>query len=240
MEVKASVEELEEVVERFRKETEGQMVAMKKDIEVLKNDKTQNPSYAEVLGNFTKETECLKEKIEKIEHGGTVSSQVLSLPKPALEPTIAEIQERERRAHNVLIFGLKETDKLPREERLKSELAEVKKFLQGVNNGVDLSEIKHFRIGRYDPGKIRPVKVVFRSRVQAYEVLKFKNKNEDSSVYIKYDQTSSQREYLRLVLRELEDRKSKGEGDLRIRYVNNLPKIIKNKGPKSNAVEPKN
>ena len=47
--------------------------------------------------------------------------------------------------------------------------------------------------------------------------------------YVKLDQTPAQREYLGKVLKELADRKSKGETDIKIKYINNIPKIIKYK-----------
>lgn len=80
---------------------------------------------------------------------------------------------------------------------------------------------------------MRPLKVLFQSREEAQQILKNKNKLAHTDKYLKYDQTKSQREYLKSVLEELEARKASGETGLKIKYVNSIPRIIKMREPKN-------
>ena len=46
-------------------------------------------------------------------------------------------------------------------------------------------------------------------------------------MYIKYDQTSMQRSYLKNLLQDLQKGTDNGETDLKIKYFNGTPKIVK-------------
>lgn len=188
-------------------------------------------SYADILKKNTAQSEEIKgnmknleERVESVTKPGTHPSVEGALP---LEPAVQELQERERRAANILLFGVKESSAATREARIEQESKTVEGILQKIDADV-AKEVKVTRLGRYDEQKVRPIKVTFPTKSDALSVLKKKSKlGDEGSVYIKSDQTVCQRKYLKTVIAELENRTKQGEQDLKIRYISNVPRIVK-------------
>lgn len=186
-------------------------------------------SYADVLKRQN-ETETLKSNLSKLEVAVNNIKSQEDLPgrRANIEPTIEELKERDKRACNVLFFGVAESDMLDKNERIRCESENIKNLIASIDINVQTDQIKVLRLGRYQPEKIRPVKVIFESKETALRVLKRRtNLDRSRAVYIKSDQTPMQRKYLKDLIRELESRTEKGETDLRIKYLNSMPKIIK-------------
>ena len=113
-------------------------------------------------------------------------------------------------------------------ERISQEKECIENVLKEVDKDVKVNDLKLMRLGKYDPQKVRPIKVIFPTKEEALKILKQKNKlSKDNEVYIKSDQTTEQRKYLKSVIQELEDRKVKGEINLKIKYILGTPKIVK-------------
>lgn len=188
-------------------------------------------SYADILKKNTAQSEEIKggmkdleKKVESVTKPGTHPSAECTLP---LEPAVQELQERERRAANILLFGVKESSATTREARIEQESKAVEGILRKVDADV-AKEVKVTRLGRYDEQKIRPIKVTFPTKSDALSVLRKKSKlSDEGSVYIKSDQTVCQRNYLKTVVAELENRTKQGEQNLKIRYIGGVPKIVK-------------
>nr|CAI5845548.1 unnamed protein product [Callosobruchus analis] len=141
------------------------------------------------------------------------------------EMLIEELQERQARSKNILMFGIAESSEKDRVARAQEEKTVVENTLRQCSNTAD--DIKLFRLGKYEPGKVRPIKVMFTSAQTVTEILKNKSKiSNDSSIYIKPDLTKQQREHHKQVIAELERRKQAGEQNLSIRYSNRVPKIV--------------
>lgn len=193
---------------------------IKSVVDVLKPEPSPSPSYAEVARKteeLTNQIKSLKEKLEIQE----------SLPKQVLfEPTISEMQERERRSVNVLVFGVNESDLTNKEECQRHDKEKAKDIILKVKNDVQMDSVKCTRLGAPSEGKIRPLKLTFSTKEEALQIVRLKSKLNVTGVYIKYDQTPSQREYLKKIIQELEQRKQNGEENVRIKYVNGIPTII--------------
>lgn len=175
---------------------------------------------AELKGNIVK----LEDKVEsiKIQKPSTLSHN------ETVGPAFEEMMEREKRSTNILLFGLKESDKPNKEERIKSENIIVKDVLKQINVEVSDSEFKIHRLGKHDPEKVRPIKVIFSTKTLAIEALRKKHKLDNTSgMYIKSDQTHLQRKFLASLVAELKRRNEEGETDIKIKYINSIPKIIK-------------
>lgn len=173
------------------------------------------------------DTQQLMGEIQKLKEATTTRVGVNGSDLP-VEPAVQEMMEREARASNLLVFGVRESDGENREQRTKNEKETVRKIIGTVCRGFETMNLKIFRIGKYAEGKPRPVKIVFPSKEEALQVFKLRrNLPDKEGVYIKRDQTQNQRLYLKQVLAELEDRKKKGQQDLTIRYINSVPKIMR-------------
>jgi hypothetical protein len=89
---------------------------------------------------------------------------------------IAELEERMKRKHNLMLFHLPESKTKDREARLKEEKEQINKLLTEVK--VDHKLLEYRRIGRFieankpEEQKHRPVRLTFSSETTRDEVLK--------------------------------------------------------------------
>lgn len=152
-----------------------------------------------------------------------------------VEEIIQEIEERSRRKCNIVVFGLEESDQNATAElRNNNDRTVVQNMLQIINPNENYTVIKQIRLGKYLQGGKRPVKIVLNNDLEVQRVIKnakrLKNDNFFKQVTISYDRTPKQIAYYRELRQELIRRKEEDpvEGaSLRIKYVNGLPKIIK-------------
>lgn len=217
------------VVMKELPKVKSEFVNMKQEIEELKDqvkanvptpETTRSPSYAEIVSqteNLKSQITILNQKMEKQE----------AAPRQTdFEPTISEMQERERRSVNILVFGLDESSLTNREEALEQDRGKVANIILKIKNDLQIDTLKCTRIGVPTENKKRPIKLTFPTKQEALQVVRLKSKLNETGVYIKYDQTPNQRDYLRRVIQELEKRKQSGEENLRIKYINSIPTII--------------
>lgn len=220
---------------------EKRVEELEQEIQELKGAvKSSKQSYADILKSSKDQSNLFENNIKKLEEKVEVIASVENIPVANslsyLEPTIHELREREQRETNILIFGVKEPAKANREERIACEKTVVTNILKKVDETVT-EEITITRLGKYEEQKVRPIKVSFPNKSDALNILRQKKKLDNyDNIYIKADLTVSQRKYLHLILSELETRTKAGETDLRVRYVNSVPKIVKVKS----AVDKKN
>nr|CAH7767401.1 unnamed protein product [Callosobruchus chinensis] len=147
------------------------------------------------------------------------------------EDVVAEVTERQKRRNNIIIFNVDEPDQnKPVADQIQQDKATVKELLQYVVPDMALSDVKPFRLGRHATAKKRPIKVVLQKSDVVRNILKnsssLKNSRNHRSIVISQDRTMKQIEYYKALKQELVDRKSAGETNLRIKYINDLPKIV--------------
>lgn len=143
------------------------------------------------------------------------------------ENLITEMLDRQNRMSNVVIFNVKESQKNSRTERNEDNIDTVKDILKDIN--VSKDNLKAYRLGKYDPNKNRPIKVIFNSAEDAKYVLKNKINIKVPSIRIYGDQTRAQREYYLFVKQKLQDIIDNGDDTKTIRYINNKPTIVNKK-----------
>nr|CAH7723930.1 unnamed protein product [Callosobruchus chinensis] len=118
----------------------------------------------------------------------------------------------------------------PAAEQIQQDKATVKELLQYVVPDMALSDVKSFRLGRHTTAKKRPIKVVLQNSDIVRNILKnsssLKNSRNHRSIVISQDRTMKQIEYYEALKQELVDRKSAGETNLGIKYINDLPKMV--------------
>lgn len=144
------------------------------------------------------------------------------------EEVLAEIVERQKRSRNVIVFNLAESTKSNMLERKADDLARVKLMLRILEREPVVSNV--LRIGKFDVAKSRPVKIVFQTESEVHDVIKNAGKLRNSSdferISISFDRTPKQLLRYKALRSELQDRLSKGERGLKIRYVSGTPKIV--------------
>ena len=215
--LKGEVDALKGYMDKRRAENEaflGEVSELRKEVKIL-DQKIPGASYADALKN-------LEKKVDTIKKGPEVK-----VGESEVELTLFEMKERERRAGNILFFGVEESKKTNPEEKVKDEKDMVSTLFTQMNLSLPPTA-KIFRLGRETPDKKRPIKVVLASSHEAWKALKNKKILEQNAhgVYIKADQTETQRKYLKQVIAELENQKKAGRQNIIIKYINGIPKII--------------
>lgn len=147
------------------------------------------------------------------------------------EEYFVEAEERIRRSNNIIIFNLDECDKTNIEEKKQEDLRKVNNIFNQINMS-NKKPMAMFRIGKKSSSP-RPLKVIFPKKHDAIDILKNSNRITDKNIQIKADLTKNQREHLKTLRDELNQRKLKGEMNITIRYVNGSPIISSTKSAKN-------
>lgn len=151
------------------------------------------------------------------------------------EATIAEFHDRARRSKNIMLFNLVESKDKNLNNKKEHDRILVNKLIQAYLPGTNLDLIKILRVGKGKSNGMKPVKVVFANDSDSTKFIT--NFSTDSAtrldvcfsgVKVSRDRTPRELDYLKTLRSELEHRTSRGEKDLRIKYLNNVPHIIKN------------
>lgn len=140
------------------------------------------------------------------------------------ETVINEINDRQKKMHNILIHNLPESD-----NNKDSDLLEVKKIIREVA-GEDFPINRLVRVGKENKNGARSLKVIFSSPDDALYILKNKKKlkNRKPKIYIDADLTPRQMEKIKKLQDELRIRRNDGEQNIFIKYVKGVPQIAKN------------
>lgn len=231
--VKEIKQELDERLALLEKENLSHITKLKEETTKIKqklDDTAPSPTYAEIVEKIDKKSKQIQEELQKKLPLSVENQKARSVE--STENVISEMAERENRKRNILVFGVKESTGTTQQDRIKTELETVKRMIRQVDNEVPLTDLRVFRLGAYNENRIRPIKVLFPTKDEALKVLRNKNKVPEGALwYIKYDQTSMERAHLKQVLATLEERKIKGETNLKVKYMNGVPKIVKGLEP---------
>lgn len=141
-----------------------------------------------------------------------------------------EIQNRFLREKNIVMVGLDEQNDT--ENITNIDVEAVHKILTGIYQDCP-KPLKTIRLGKYNPAKSRPLKIIFETSNVARYLLKNRSKL-TGSVKIYWDQTLAQRNYMQKLQIELKHREQNGESNLLIKYIKGVPTIV-TIGPKTNS-----
>ncbi|CAG9769824.1 unnamed protein product [Ceutorhynchus assimilis] len=86
----------------------------------------------------------LKQKVENIKPEEVISSKCNILP------TIEELSEREKRASNILIFGLEESQ-TSSEDEAGTDVEKANSVINSIDRSVPTASTKVFRLGKAEP-----------------------------------------------------------------------------------------
>jgi hypothetical protein len=156
----------------------------------------------------------------------------------SLMEAISELEERKEKSKNIILFNIPESTASTQSQKLKDDVELVTTALQRFE-AVRADKVAVSRLGKEMVDKTRPVKVVFSDREEARVVLR-NNRLLGDGVRARADMTLKQREQLRTLWKEIEDRREKGEEDLTVRFFESVPRIVKTQKnfPKRGAHRP--
>ena len=133
--------------------------------------------------------------------------------------TETEENAKKRKANNICIFNVPESNNENHENRFQEDVKKVKEIL---NEHVKLKKedvISLYRIGyAKNSSKPRPIVLKLSNLELKLTILKLRNlKWQDNNIYINPDRTKKEQEEHRKLLSELHARKAKGEENIMIR-----------------------
>lgn len=145
---------------------------------------------------------------------------------------INEINERNVRSKNLIFYNVNECESNRSDERTANDVEQVTSTIKSIfdSSSVPPLPLKVIRLGRYQSGKLRPIKAVFASASDAFDIMKNKKKialqNPPSPVSISTDRTQYQRESMKKLREELALRTKNGHSNLTIKFIKGTPKIV--------------
>lgn len=141
------------------------------------------------------------------------------------ETLINELRDRNQREKHVIIAGIPEQIAINAEEGTFKDEDKIIQLISTINPNLP-KPLKVFRIGKFNPGKNRRIKVCYETNTTAKFLLRNKSKFPEA-IKIYSDLTPAQQKYLNCVKDELARRQTSGESDITIKYIRGIPTIIK-------------
>lgn len=200
---------------------------IKNSTTILKSD--QNSMKSDIL-DIVNKNNASENKIKRLE--SDLQEFKISMANSSSSTTATyehifkEINERETRSKNVIITGIKEPYEINKDKRISTDSSQVVKILRSIDENCPTPE-KIFRLGKFQTNKHRAIKVCFATNKTPKLILRNKHKIDSNTISIYSDQTPQQQVYLTQLKEELKRRTDAGENNLRIKFVKNIPKIIK-------------
>lgn len=205
---------------------------------------TQVPKILKAIGE-------LKEEIEKLKTCKSTQNDSLSKSNQIrvqmqgdttimnFEELLTEINERNKRTKNLIIFGVNEQNTNGESTTQKeSDRNTITEILQEVQPDQQFEITNNMRLGRYQINKVRPIKVCLKNEEQVHKIIKsaklLKNKPNFGHIAISFDRTKRQIEQYKTIKDELIRRHNLGDTNCRIKYINGNPKIISTVNQNSN------
>lgn len=186
---------------------------------------------------FGNDLDDLKSLIMKLqEEIQSMKSEYASTPKPEVsnfEDIIAEINERNKRKRNLIIYGIEEHSNGTDEDRTKLDKDKTTDLLQFLTPTMleDANyDIKPIRLGISRNNRPRPIKVILKNDQMVNNVIqnakKLKNNHNFGRVSVAFDRTPREYAHYMKLKSELQERQNAGEQNLKIKYINSIAKIV--------------
>lgn len=203
-------------------------LATKEEIGVMNNKidniRTEFTNLSAKIKTFEPRLEKLENVVAKLklEPSGSTVSQ--------LEGFIEEVNDRQRRTRNVIVYGLMESKSAPADAK-NHDSRMVNLILKKANLEGSFANTRFFRLGKKGSNEPRPIKLCMPSQGDATTLFQCLSNIEDLGVELKgitlgRDRTLRERQHLSELRDTLKTRNEAGEKNLTIKYVNGVPKIV--------------
>lgn len=127
-----------------------------------------------------------------------------------------------------MIFGIVECSDTRPTERKTRDLLHIKQLFEFLGAAPEFSTL--FRVGRYTPGKNRPLKAILHSEKDVQDIVKNAKRLKDADMYkgvsLSFDRTPRQHNLYKACRRELQERTARDEEGLRIKFISGTPKVV--------------
>ena len=131
-------------------------------------------------------------------------------PENDAAEALQEINERNYKNKNPIIFGIQEMNSDEPEERKAHDLSSVQSIFESTCSEVQTNRIKVYRLGKREEGKVRPVKVIMRSEEEVKQIIlkgkDIRKKARYAKLVFTSDKTKKQLNEYKLVREEMKRR----------------------------------
>lgn len=179
------------------------------------------------LSSFEERIACTEKRLEALE-----TAKVSQELKP--DDIISEINDRSRRACNIMVYNLFESANRDSKVRKSHDEKLTSTMFEAICPGLISYKFSTARLGKATPNKTRPLKVMLKSQSDALELLRNFSSDHLKTVDDKFldvrvsrDRTPQESKHLNDLRDQLKSRQSKGENNITIRYINGIPSIVK-------------
>lgn len=205
--------------------------AMYKCTGCRKNKSDDHAAKCSNCENMGKALENLKLMIQNLQDEVKNLKQSGNMETCNSQEIINEISERHKKEKNIIIYNLPEQANGSSAQKHTADLQKTKEVLQSLTPEVETDHIKISRLGKPAQNKVLPLKVQLSSREDVFLILKNKKKLRELNINIQIstDKTPFQRQQLKSTIDQLNERKTKGEENLYIKYINGNPTIAQSK-----------
>ena len=129
---------------------------------------------------------------------------------------IEEIDERNHRSNNLILFNLPESNATSSEQRKNDDVLRCLNTIIPDTNKDNSPVLSCVRLGTYNNAKVCPMKIMFTSPQKALESIKAYRRV--GNLYLNRDLTPRQQNMSYLIRFEFKTRKEKGENDIVLKY----------------------
>lgn len=196
------------------------------DISVIKN---QLATVNDTLSALEPRIAVAEKKIEALEKN--LSGQTFDL-----DMVFEEMSDRDKRSHNVIVYGVDENTSKVTNVRIKFDNDLIATIVNALFPEDVSCKFKSSRIGKVSNKGPRPLKIFFQDRNDAFGFFAKFDKSlvkelspALANVSVSRDRTPHERKLLENLRSQLKSRLDSGETGLTIKYINNVPKIVTNK-----------
>lgn len=141
---------------------------------------------------------------------------------------IHEMNEITERSKNIILCNVPESTKVTVSDKILDDQTVITEIISKLDIPAKNNIVKIYRFGKSNNNKPRPIKIHFNNS-QTARTLQGKKHLLNDNLRIYSDSTPAQQNHLKNLRAELEKRKSNGETDITIKYVNSFPKIVNKK-----------
>jgi len=172
----------------------------------------------------------LNKRVQTLE----IASNSHTTPMADIIPTLLqEISERDRLSRNIIIRGIPESSSDILAERISSDSLKISETIQPYFPSLP-TNLKFIRLGKSSNRGARPLKVFLSSKEVALKVITDYNNgvkdlpiaSTDHRISVVRDRTLRERELIRSVYADLENRRKNGETNIMVKYRDGLPCIV--------------
>lgn len=193
-------------------------------LEVSSGDESSGSMLNE-MSDLKLSLQAVESKLDRfIEANVKVSSQVQQTSAMD-DGMVVEMNDRQRKLNNVMLYNLVNQNNIEDSEHDFKEAAEIVKEVTKQ----DLKITKVLRVGKKNKNGAQALRVIFSNAEDALRVIRSKRFIDKSrKVFIGADLTTRQIEQVKGLKKEVEERRKKGEENVRLMYVKGVPQVSKN------------